>query len=93
MILQCLSAVTNRGIIDNWVLAPNTSVEANCISQRIGQLQLDPFVIQLVNNCGDYGARVHFFPWFKTTDFINTRKLSCSAQFSSKKYSTISVGN
>ena len=57
----CQAGVTSGGIIDLFVIAPNTNVEAMNISMRIIGLCLDAFVIQLANSVGGPLARIHTF--------------------------------
>lgn len=60
-ILQCCQAVTAGGVVDSFVIAPNTLVEYGAIVTRLTEMQLDPFIREVANLCGDYIARIHLF--------------------------------
>lgn len=58
---RCQMGVTTGGIVDSFVIAPNSGIEASRMSGRLAELSLDPFIIALANHCGDYVARIHYF--------------------------------
>lgn len=62
MILHyCQVGVTAGGIVDMFVIAPNTLTESLNISGRISQLQMDPFMLHFANIHGSSIARVYIF--------------------------------
>lgn len=60
-VLEVVAAVTNGGIVDNFCICPNTAVEAMGISQRFGELNVDPFIVALAGAAQGPLARIHAF--------------------------------
>ncbi len=60
-VLNHAAAVTNGGVVDNFCIAPNTTMEFGAICVRLSELNTDPFVVAMANAAGGPLIRAHSF--------------------------------
>ena len=58
---HCQDGATTGGIVDKFIIAPNTIAESTNVTMKIANLSLDPFIKFIANAANSPLARIHLF--------------------------------
>ena len=58
-VMNCCAQASNGGVVDSFIIAPNTNFEFSKILTRIGLICRNPFILAVANGAQGYLARVY----------------------------------
>ena len=61
VLLYCQVGATAGGVVDSFIIAPNTLVEATSVTVKVASLSLDPLTVLVANAANTSLARTHLF--------------------------------